>query len=417
MTSRERVRTSLAHRQPDRVPVDFGSTSITGISASFLYKLRRELGLADRPIRITCPYQMLGEVDDELAEWMGVDVRAPFPQGNLFGFDNNPAKPFTMPDGTPVVVPELFNTRYEADGKLFMYAEGDRGYPPSAVMPAGGYFFDAIIRQPPIDEDALDPADNLEEVGVMTDEALRIAERDVTALYNDTDYALVGGAAGTYLGDIAFVPAPMLKNPKGIRAIDEWYMSPLIRPDYIKAVFDRQTEIALQNLKLYYEAVGDKIDVLVLCGADFGSQLSLMCSVDTFREFYLPYYKRMIDWIHANTGWKVFKHSCGAIEPLIESFIEAGFDILNPVQCSAAGMEPQGLKDRYGDRITFWGGGVDTQKTLQYGSPDEVSAEVAERIRIFGKGGGFVFNTIHNTQATVPVQNFIDMIEALRRAR
>jgi len=125
----------------------------------------------------------------------------------------------------------------------------------------------------------------------------------------------------------------------------------------------------------------------------------------------------MTGWIHENTPWKVFKHSCGAVEPLIESFIEAGFDILNPVQCSANGMDPQLLKDKYGDRITFWGAGVDTQQTLPFGTPDDVKAEVEERLRIFKPGGGFVFNTIHNAQAGVPVENFLAMIETFKKYR
>ena len=233
-------------------------------------------------------------------------------------------------------------------------------------------------------------------------------------LYDDTDYAIVsGGPGGTGLGDIAFVPATMLPDPKGVRDIQDWYMSPLIRPDYIKEVFDKQTDIAVENLKLYHQAVGDRISVITLCGADFGNQRSLMLSIETFREIYLPYYRKMTDWIHANTNWKVFKHCCGAIEPLLPHLIEAGFDIINPVQISAAGMEPEILKQKYGDKLTFWGGGVRTQSTLPYGAPKEVSDEVRSLVKIFGKCGGFVFNTIHNVQANVPIKNFLAMIEAL----
>lgn len=413
MTSRERVNAVLAHREPDRIPRDFGSTGTTGFSASFLYRLRKYLGMSEKPIRIYCPYQMLGEVDAELRDWMHADVVSPWPQSNLFGYDNTPAVPFTMPDGTPVLVPEAFNTQYEPDGRLYMYAGGDRSYPPSAVMPARGYFFDTIIRASPVDDETMNPEDNLAEFTLLDDEALRRSEKEVDSLYKNTEYALIGGVSGTGLGDIAFVPGSMLSQPRGVREIEEWYISPLVRPNYVKDVFSLQVELAIKNLQMYHQAVGDKISVLALCGADFGSQASLMLSVDAFREFYMPYYQKMTDWIHRNTQWKVFKHSCGAIEPLLESFIEAGIDIINPVQCSAAGMDPETLKRKYGSRLVFWGGGVDTQHTLPFGTPQQVRDEVLHRTKIFGAGSGFVFSTIHNVQAKVPPANFAAMIEAL----
>jgi len=415
MTSRERVQAALDHRQPDRTPRDFGASSVTGISASFVFRLRRVLGLPEKPIPIFCPYQMLGEVDEDLRSYLRADAIAMWPSGNLFGFDNTPVKPFTMNDGTPVLVPEAFNSIYEPDGRLFQYAKGDRNYPPSGVMPAGGFYFDATVRAIPVqDDDLLDPADNLEEFALLDDETLINAGNEARQLYDNTDYAIVsGGPGGTGLGDIAFVPGTMLPDPKGVRDIQDWYISPLIRPDYIKEVFDKQTDVAVKNLEMFYQAVGDRVSVITICGADFGNQRSLMMSPDTFREIYLPYYKKMNDWIHANTKWKVFKHCCGAIEPLLPLLIEAGFDIMNPVQISAAGMDPEVLKQKYGGKLTFWGGGVRTQSTLPFGTPDEVKEEVRQNVSVFGKDGGFVFNTIHNVQTNVPIENFLTMIEAL----
>ena len=415
MTSRQRVQDALEHRAPDRTPRDFGASGVTGISASFVFKLRRALGLPEKPIPIYCPYQMLGEVDEDLRRCLRVDAISMWPSGNLFGFDNTPVKPFTMNDGTPVLVPEGFNTVYEPDGRLFQFARGDRDYPPSGVMPKGGFYFDAAVRAKPVDDDdSPDPADNLEEFVLLSDETLRNAETEARELFENTDYAIVsGGPGGTGLGDIAFVPGTMLPDPKGVRDIQDWYMSPLIRPEYIKEVFGKQTDIAVENLKLYHQAVGDRISVITLCGADFGNQRSLMLSIEVFREIYLPYYKKMTDWIHMNTKWKVFKHCCGAIEPMLPHLIEAGFDIMNPVQISAAGMDPATLKRKYGDQLVFWGGGVRTQSTLPYGTPEEVGDEVKHNARVFGQNGGFIFNTIHNTQANVPVENFLAMIEAL----
>ena len=358
---------------------------------------------------------MLGEVDEDLRRYFGVDLMSSWPLGNLFGFDNTPVKPFTLADGTPVLVPEAFNTTHEPNGNLFQYACGDRNYPPSCVMPKGGLYFDSTVRVGPVaDDQDLDPADNLEEFALLDDDTLARIEREVRDVFENTDCAIVGGGpGGTGLGDIAFVPGPMLPDPKGVRDIADWYMSALIRPDYIKEVFDRQTDMAVKNLEMYHQAVGERISVVTLCGADFGNQRSLMLSPAVFSEFYVPYYKKMTDWIHTHTQWKVFKHCCGAIEPLLIHLIKAGFDIINPVQISADGMDSEVLKQKYGDSLVFWGGGVDTQSTLPHGTPQDVYEEVQKQVRILGKDGGLVFNTVHNAQADVPVENFLAMIEAL----
>ena len=218
---------------------------------------------------------------------------------------------------------------------------------------------------------------------------------------------------GTALGDVALVPAPFLKHPRGIRDIQEWYISTALRPDLVKEIFSREVDIALENLAQINSRVGSLIDVVFICGTDFGTQQSPFCSEATFRDLYLPYYKRMNDWIHANTQWKTFKHSCGAIRPLMTAIADAGFDIINPVQCSAAGMEPKALKDEFGGRLTFWGGGIDTQRTLPFGTPYEVREEVLRRCEIFSKNGGFVFNAVHNIQAKTPIANVVAMIDAV----
>jgi uroporphyrinogen-III decarboxylase len=152
---------------------------------------------------------------------------------------------------------------------------------------------------------------------------------------------------------------------------------------------------------------------MYVCGTDFGTQTSAFCSVATFRELWFPYYQRVNHWVHTKTSWKCFKHSCGSVERFLESFIEAGFDIINPVQCSATGMDPAELKRKYGSRLVFWGGGVDTQKTLPFGSPRDVREEVLRRCEIFAPGGGFVFSSIHNLQAGTPVANIVAMLDAV----
>ena len=416
MTSRERVRRALQHEEPDHVPLDLGASAVTGMHVNSVYALRQALGLdaPGTPVKVVEPYQMLGEVAADLIEALGVDVIGLGGRHTLFGFENKDWKPWTTFQGTPVLVPGAFNTEPESNGDLLMYPEGDRSVPASGRMPSGGWYFDTIIRQPPIDDACLDPEENLEEFGPITDEELAHFESEAARLYRETDKAILANFGGTAFGDIALVPAPWLKHPRGIRDIAEWYTSTLTRRDYVYTVFERQCAIALANLERIYGVVGDKVAAVFVTGTDFGAQHGPFISPDAYRDLYLPFHKAVNDWIHAHTPWKTFIHTCGSVRVLIPQLIEAGFDILNPVQCSAADMDPGALKTAFGERLTFWGGGVDTQHTLPFGMADEVRAEVRERIRIFAPGGGFVFNTIHNVQSGVPVENLLALYDTVR---
>jgi hypothetical protein len=416
MNSRERVLASLNHQASDRIPVDFGSSFITGIHSSIVEKLRSHYGLEKRPVKVVEPYQMLGLVEDDLKDAMGIDVTSIFPRKTIFGFPNENWKGFRTPWNQDVLVSEYFHTRRETNGDVYIYPEGDTRAPPSGHMPVSSFFFDTIVRQEDFDEDALNVEDNLEEFSLMSEEDKAYWRREAEGL-RGTSRAVVTHLGGTGLGDIALVPGPFLKHPKGVRGIADWYMILATRPDFVKEIFDRQTQIAVSNLETLHSIVGDLLDVVVVCGTDFGTQISQFCSKATYRELWFPYYRRMNDWIHEHTTWKTFKHSCGAIDPLIPEMIESGFDILNPVQCSAEGMDPQHLKETYGERLTFWGGGVNTQQTLPFGTPDDVRKEVRERCRIFGADGGFVFNTIHNIQALTPVENVVAMLETVQAFR
>ena len=411
--ARQRVLETLNHKQPTRVPMDFGSTMVTGIHVSVVAALRECYGLESRLVKVCDPYQMLGLVEEDLAQAMGLDVIGVFGPNTFFGFPLDNWKPWRMPDGLEVSVPGGFNTSIDSNGDVLIYPQGDTSVPASARMPKGGYFFDSIIRQEPIDEDHLNWEDNTEEFQPISDRDLRAIRAGVTEALK-TGRAIVASLPNMYLGDIAFIPAPSLKHPKGIRDIAEWYMSLRARRDYVEKIFARETELALANLEKIYAAIGNNVDVVFTCGTDFGTQSSSFCSVQTFRNLWLPYYKQMNDWIHSHTTWRVMKHSCGAVEKFIDSFADAGFEILNPVQCSAAGMDPELLKARHGDRIVFWGGGVDTQKTLPFGTPAEVREQVLRRCEIFSRNGGFVFTTIHNVQARTPVKNFVALLDAVR---
>lgn len=415
MTSRERIALSCAHTEPDKLAVDFGGGFQTGIHVSMVYKLREALGLdkPGTPVKVVEIYQMLGEIAPDLQAALGIDTASVRGTGTMFGFPATEFKPWQLADGTPVLVPKDFNTQYGPNGDLLQWPQNDRLVPPSGRMPAGGHFFDAIIRQEPIDEGRLNPADNQEEFQPVAQSELEHYRRLSEQLYSTTDKALFCTFGGLTFGDIALVPATFLKHPKGIRDIEEWYVTTASRPEYVQAVFEQQAEVAIENLKRLHSVVGDRVMVIQTNGTDFGTQNGPFCSPAKYRELFLPYQKRVNGWIHRHTRWKTFMHCCGGIVPLLDLIVEAEFDILNPVQCSAKGMDPRTLKKIYGDKLVFWGGGVDTQRTLPFGTPQEVRDQVRERIEIFGPGGGFVFCTIHNVQAKTPIENLLAMFEVV----
>ncbi len=410
MTSKERFTASIEHKE-GAVPIDFGSSAVTGMHISCVAALREYYGLDKHPVKLIEPYQMLGEIETDLMDAAGIDVTGIYPESTMFGFKNRDWREWRTPWEQTVLVPRDFRTE-ERNGDIYIYPEGDTEAPASGRMPEGGYFFDTIVRQEEIIESGLDPEDNLEEFSQTSAETLAYLEAEAGKAA-ESGRGVLANFGGTGLGDIALVPAPMLKHPKGIRDIAEWYMSTVSRRDYVHEIFSRQTEIALDNLEKIHNAVGNIPQAVFICGTDFGTQTSQFCSVETFRELYAPYYRAVNGWIHRRTGWKTFKHSCGAVGPFMREFIDAGFDIINPVQCSAAGMDPAELKREYGEALVFWGGGVDTQKTLPFGTQEEVRREVLSRCETFSRGGGFVFNAIHNVQAKTPVENIAAMLDAV----
>jgi Uroporphyrinogen decarboxylase (URO-D) len=413
MTGKERVRKTLNHESTNQVPVDFGGCMQTSVHVDVIAGLRDYYGLEKRRVKVDEPYTMMGQIDEDLKTVMNIDVDNISGYGTFFGPPRDEWKEFTMESGLEVMVPAKFNITRDEKGDVFTYPQGDTSLAPSGRMPKGGYYFDSIIRQHPIDDDNLNVQDNLDDFGPMSEQDLewmleRVKENE------PHDRALLGAIPGAGLGDIACVPAPWIDNPKGIRDIEEWYISTAIRQDYLHELFEKQTDIAIENMKKVYAKVGNRLDIAWICGTDFGTQTSTFCSLTTFDELYKPYYKKMNKWVHENTEWKTFKHCCGAVESMMEGFIEAGFDIINPVQWTAEGMNPRLLKERYGNKLTFWGGGVDTQKTLPFGTPEQVREEVLKHCEIFSKDGGFVFNTIHNVQKGTPVENMVAMLDALQ---
>jgi len=416
MTSRERVRRAIHHQVPDRVPIDLGSTLVTGIQASIYAKLKEALGITGGSIRVYDPFQMLAEVEEEVKKVLGVDTFGIQLPVTIFGYRNENWKPFTMFDGTDVLISGHFEHDVLENGDIVQYPKGDRSAPPSGKMPKDGYYFDSIVRQEPIDESSLDPKQWVKETySLYTEEDLRFLEKTSLHFYENTDYALLGNFWGAGFGDIAIVPGPHIPHPSGVRDPEEWYVSAVTRKQYIKDIFGYQFELQMKNLKMYREAVGDRIEVIVMSGTDFGSQQGPFISPASYREMFKPLHRAMNEWVHQNTPWKTFYHTCGSVAAFLDDFAEAGVDILNPVQISASGMEPELLKEKYGDSFVFWGGSVDSQGVLSFGTPDKVRDQVARNIEIFGKGGGYVANNVHNIQGTVPVENLMAFFDTLKK--
>ena len=353
--SRDKVRCALNHQNAGSIPVDFGSTAVTGIHCRIVEALRNYYGLAPRPVKIVDAFQMLGEIDAELAEKIGVDCIGIGGPKDIFDLDTTRMHEQTTPWGQRVLVPEAMDLTPDMRGDVYVYAGGDQIYPPCRDAPKDVISLMLLSVSSPLKKivwtrKTMPKSSAIDE----NDLAYYCAEADKAY---QTGRAVVASFGGTAAGDVAFVPGMGLKQPKGIRSVVEWYMSTAMRQDYLHQVFEKEIDIAIANYEKLWAALGDKIDVVLTCGTDFGSQESQFCSIDTFRELWLPHYRRMNDWIHQHTTWKIFKHSCGAIIPILPGLIEAGFDIINPVQINAKDMDSRRLKENRQsiDLLGRWG--------------------------------------------------------------
>ena len=414
MNSRERVRRAISHEVPDKLPVDFGSAPVTSIHASCVADLRDYYGLEKRPVTVHEPFQMLGWLDDDLMGVLGIDTVGISPRNTLFGVPNGNWKEFRTPWGQEVLISGYLEISEDRFGDFYIYPQGDRDAPASGHMPKSGFYFDLITRQQgELDTKNLNPDNNMEEFGEISDEDLNHFKSQID-LAAQSERAIVANFGITPFIDVGLIQGPSLKHPKGIRSLTDWLIATVKQQDYLHEVFARQSDLAIKNLAMVHRDVGNSIDVLYLCGYDFGTQNSTFCSPQTFDSLFAPYYKKVTSWIHENTTWKIFKHTDGAVEPFMSKFIDIGIDILNPVQWSAKGMDPQHLKDTYGKELVFWGAGVDTQKTLPYGTPIEVREQVLEMCSIFSKGGGYIFNSVHNLLPQSPVENLVALFDAIK---
>ena len=404
MTSRERVAAAVSFKEPDRVPIDLGGMKASGINALTYARLKERLGIAT-PTRILDPRFMIAVVEEEvLARFHGdvlpLDLSGLAPAAR----PQTEWQPRTLFDGTRVLFPPGTSIREEADGS-WVLANTD-GSASTFRMPKGGWYFDDVSfnRGSGIDPDRFRPPTDI------PDESLRLLSDRARDLFQNTEYALLGWGWGVCFLGLSLITDRSQNVTQGMP--DEWMMMLMTERETCHELMDRSVEAAISCLRLVHEAVGDCCFAWGIASDDSGTQRGEFINPDLWAEMIKPHYAKLCGWIHRTTRMKTFLHSCGSVRRLIPHFIDAGVDILNPVQTSAAGMDPRELKRTYGDRIVFWGGGCDTQSVLPRGTPGEVRDHVKERLGVFAPGGGYVFTQVHNVQAMVPPANVQAMLDA-----
>jgi len=373
LTSRQRVIRAINREPVDRVPIDLGSHMSTGISAFAYRRLRKYLGLLTNNIWITDLVQVLAYVDEDIRTRFHVDcilLEPPWPQKRYW----SPGGDFRF------VVPDIFRPEHD-ESENWLVRQGNK----LMRMPAGAYFFDG---------------DWLSDWGRGSEvERIRLYARLAERIYKETPYAtnFVGYSRGIGHGNFF----------EGL----EQAVQMITDPEEVLAENERKCRAAIARFEQVNRAMGRYIQ-LVTVGDDMGGQNGPLCNPEHIKCFCIPFYKRFCSFVHDNSEIKVFMHNCGAIRPIIPMLVDAGIDVLNPVQISASDMDPTSLVAEFGDRITFWGGGCDTQGVLESQSPQEVAENVRGLVRIFKRAAGFVFNQIHNIQANVPPENVVAMLDA-----
>jgi uroporphyrinogen decarboxylase len=406
MTSRERVVTALSHREPDRVPIDQGAMRSSGLMAIAYNRLKRHLGLAEETTFVYDLVQQLALPEPWFLERFHVDA---IDLGRAFAHPDG-WKPWNLPDGSPAQTPAWFRPERENGGLIIRDDEGDV----IGRMPEGFTCIDQVCW-PLSAPDGLDnfkplqprmkkvtwaaiPSAPFDEA--LTDERLDKIGYVARQLYETSDRAIVLSVGCNLFEWTQFLFGP--ENQYAYLAGEKEKMC---------AVLDELTDIHIEFLGRILPKIRGSVQVLVM-GDDLGMQRGPQISRQMYREMFFPRHRRIYEFAKRESGAHIMLHSCGGIYPLIPDLIEAGVDILNPVQTSARNMEPEKLKREFGKDVSFWGGGCDTQHTLIHGTPEEVRDDVRRRLDIFMPGGGFVWNQVHNVLADVPPQNIVAMLEA-----
>ena len=408
MKSRERVLAAIEHREPDRVPVDLGATPSSGISAIAYGKLKKHLGMTGGHTRVYDVVQQLAQPEDAILDRFHIDA---VDVGRTFNVNDSDWYDVILTDAQLAQYPAWFRPEFSPDGScLARDADGTI----IARMPKDATFFDQTCF-PWLNGYPEDFASLPEAMGKVHWAALvhspwdHAAEPDfwqklrrrAIALRESTDRALVVVAGcnlfewGTFL-----------------RRIDNFLMDLCADQKNVERLLEALMEVHLSTLEKVCHAVGDVCDILRF-GDDLGTNDGPFLSPDLYRRLFKPRHSRLCDYVHQNSRMKTFLHSCGSLYRLLPDLIEAGYDVINPVQTDCRDMEPHRLKREFGTNICFWGGGCDTRNVLNRATPNELRRHVLERLETFAPGGGFVFTTVHNILPDVPPENIVAMYEAV----
>lgn len=401
MNSRERVRRAISFQEPDRVPIDVGGSQVTAVCIDAYVELVKHLGW-DLGLPIVYePFGMMARLAEPVRQRLHSDVIELENPSVAWGLENKDFKPWKTGPGNTVLMPGDFNPVTDEKGYLHILDSAGKSL---AFMPPGGLYFDRdCVTTLSATDKKMSPEEWAHSIPLYSDEHLRQLEESAKQLHENTEYSVQGGFLKAGLGSNGIFAG---------HTITDWLCRLVTEPDYALAILQATAQRAVENLRIYLQAVGPYIDTIFMSGTDFGTQKGELFNPQIFKELYVPNIRMMTDYVHQHSHAKTMYHSCGANFRLIEHFIAAGVDILNPVQTTAANMDPAELKKHFGGRIVFWGGGVETQTVLPFGSADDVRRQVKERMRTFGPGGGFVFAGIHDIQYGVPPQNILAMADA-----
>jgi uroporphyrinogen decarboxylase len=408
MNSRERVIAAVEHRESDAVPVDLGSTPSSGISAIAYNNLVKHLGINGCDAKIYDVVQELAQVDDEIIGMFGIDV---IDIGRAFNTEFRDWHPIILSDNSRAFYPAWFRPVLNNGAYEVFDAEGDR----IAVKPAGATFFDQTVY--PYQEAFPADYENLPEaIGKVHWSALAHSPwdhssdpgfwdtlRQKTVELRETSGKALMISAGCNLFEWGCF----------LRRMDNFLTDIYIEQENVERLLDALMELHLTSLGKICSSIGDVIDIIRL-GDDLGMNSGPFMDTDTYRNIFKPRHAVLNKFIKDNSKAHTFLHSCGSISSLIPDLIDAGFEIINPVQTNAFDMDPERLKREFGRDVTFWGGGADTRSVLNHGLPGEVRDHVLKRLEIFSPGGGYVFNPIHNILPDVPPQNIISMFDAVK---
>ena len=395
MNSRERVLTALHHQEPDRVPIDLDGMASTGIMAVAYNHLKAYLGMTGGETRMYDIGQQLAHPEPPILERFGVDV-LPLPRAS-WGLDpSNPEwKPWTLPDGSPALVPSGFSPAQDERGDWVVQNTEGRV---THRMPAGGLYFDGVYH--PLAEATTVAEIEAFELPHISEEELAWLHHEAQRLYETTDKAIMGHFGGN-----------ILEAAQSLRGWDRFMMDMALEPKLALALAQKLADHYVANLPRYLDAVGNYIQIIQM-GDDLGTQRGPQMSPRMYRQIIKPAHRQVYEYVKTHSDLYIFLHTCGSIYKLIPDLIQVGVDILNPVQISAADMDPVRLKREFGQDVTFWGGGANTQHVLPRATPEEVRQHVRDLIEILAPGGGYVFCQVHNIQANVPPENIVAMFDA-----